>query len=362
MNEPTSTSLPPPSHTRRGIPHALLWPAVALAIGGIAWYAITLRGKPIDWSLFARTFADVRLGLFLSGLALVTLCYVGRAVRWQVMIKPLKPKPNFRHLLIATLIGFTAVVLFGRAGELVRPYLIASKEKVSFTSQLAVWFLERIYDLLSVLFLFGFALTQIRVPSAAVSPSLQWVLQTGGQVVGILGTVCLALLIVLGLFPRMVEQRLVGALSVLPARFSEKIATLVRAFVSGTSSTQNRSFVLQLVVYTFAEWLLIVFCFLLVFRSIPATGHMGILDSLVVVGFVAFGSAIQIPGVGGGMQVATVLVLTELFALPLETAAGVAILLWIAMFVSVVPIGLALAVHEGLQFRKLLQAEEIKSI
>src|SRR6185295_3060249 len=107
-------------------------------------------------------------------------------------------------------------------------------------------------------------------------------------------------------------------------------------------------FVLQLVGYTFAEWTLIVVCFLLMFLSIPATQNMGFVDCLVVVGFVAFGSAIQIPGVGGGMQVATVLVLTELFGLPFETAAGISILLWLATFVAIVPIGLALAVHEGL--------------
>ena len=40
-------------------------------------------------------------------------------------------------------------MLLGRPGEFVRPYLIAVKERVPVTSQLAIWVLERIFDLLN---------------------------------------------------------------------------------------------------------------------------------------------------------------------------------------------------------------------
>jgi hypothetical protein len=62
---------------------------------------------------------------------------------------------------------------------------------------------------------------------------------------------------------------------------------------------------------------------------------------------------IQIPGIGGGMQVAGALVLTELYGLPLETATAVAILIWLITFVVIVPVGLLLAFHEGLEWGKL---------
>jgi glycosyltransferase 2 family protein len=70
-------------------------------------------------------------------------------------------------------------------------------------------------------------------------------------------------------------------------------------------------------------------------------------------GFVSFGSVVQIPGIGGGVQVATVLVLTELFRVPIETASSFALLLWIMMFVVVVPFGAVLAVREGLNWTRL---------
>ena len=56
-------------------------------------------------------------------------------------------------------------------------------------------------------------------------------------------------------------------------------------------------------------------------------------------GFVSFGSIVQIPGVGGGMQVVAVLVLTELFGVRLELAIAFALFLWIITFVAIVPAG-----------------------
>jgi len=74
-------------------------------------------------------------------------------------------------------------------------------------------------------------------------------------------------------------------------------------------------------------------------------------------GFLAFGGVIQIPGVGGGMQVVAVLVLTELFRLPLEVSSSIALVLWIISFVVVVPPGLLLALHAGIRWSALRQLE-----
>src|SRR5262249_29143666 len=49
-------------------------------------------------------------------------------------------------LLPPTLVGFTGLALLGRPGELSRPYLIARRVNLSFASQIAVWSVERIFD------------------------------------------------------------------------------------------------------------------------------------------------------------------------------------------------------------------------
>ncbi|MBI3210877.1 MAG: hypothetical protein HYZ37_18485 [Candidatus Solibacter usitatus] len=188
------------------------------------------------------------------------------------------------------------------------------------------------------------------------------VLQTGGHIAGVLATVCLAVLVAFGVFPDLVERRLKGALGLLPAKLRPKLETLVSAFVSGTGSTRRGSFVFMLVAYTFVEWMIIAGCFWCVFRSIPAAAGLTALDTLIIVGFVAFGSAVQLPGVGGGMQVACVLVLTELYQFPLAAATGTAVLLWLISFVSIVPIGLLLMAREGLEFRKLMKRGSMEAL
>jgi hypothetical protein len=57
------------------------------------------------------------------------------------------------------------------------------------------------------------------------------------------------------------------------------------------------------------------------------------------------------------MQIVTVLVLTEFFGITLETASGIALVLWIITFVVIVPLGLALAFHEGIKWRNLRHIE-----
>jgi hypothetical protein len=65
------------------------------------------------------------------------------------------------------------------------------------------------------------------------------------------------------------------------------------------------------------------------------------------------GSMVQLPGVGGGSQLATIAALDHVFDIPKELAVSCGIMLWLVTFVAVVPIGLVLAHRERLSLRKL---------
>ncbi len=331
--------------------------SVAAAIG-VAYLIWRWRFSGFQWSVFAATFAGVNwLWLSLS-IAGILLTYYGRVLRWEVMLRPLCPHPSRWRLLKATTIGFTAVVLFGRPGELVRPYLISKQEGVSFPSQIAAWFLERIYDLLMVLLIFGVALTQVSQSDVHPGPKLSLALQGGGYLVGVSGAVCLAILVLYRRFSGRIQQRLVEALGFLPDKYQERIAKLLAAFGTGMESARSGNALLLLLLYTLLEWVLIASSYRFLFWAFPATAHLTLTDVLIFLGFVSFGSAVQIPGVGGGMQVAAVLVFTEFFGMQFEVAAGLALVIWLVSFVTIVPIGLGLALHEGVNWSKLRHLEE----
>jgi uncharacterized protein (TIRG00374 family) len=329
-----------------------VWIAVA-AIIVLALLAIyRVRSTGFQWSIFFATFKQIDRRWLVATVLLYLLTYIGRAFRWEVMLRPLRPHPSLWNVTSATVIGFTGVVLLGRAGELVRPYLISIKERVTFSSQMAVWFLERIFDLLMVLLIFGVALA--RLPAGLhVGASLQWVLRTGGYFVASIGAICILLLIVFRSFSGLAERRILSAITFLPAGIHDRIAMTLRAFTEGMECTRDRRFLALIVFYTLLEWVIIVsgnYCML---RAIPATSGFTLDNVMVYLGFVAFGSVVQIPGIGGGVQVASALVLTEIFGIKLEAATGIAILGWLLSWVIVVPFGLAFAFHEGVNWNRI---------
>ena len=79
---------------------------------------------------------------------------------------------------------------------------------------------------------------------------------------------------------------------------------------------------------------------------------------LLLMGSSMVGSLIQLPGVGGGSQLATISALQHIFHASHELAASCGILLWLATFVCVVPAGLLLAHQERLSLRKLSEESE----
>jgi glycosyltransferase 2 family protein len=322
-------------------------------IAAIAFVVHRWRTSGFDWAQFGSALRHVDWSWLLPGIALVLATYVGRALRWEIMLRPLRKDPVLWRIFTATCIGFTAVVLFGRAGELVRPYLIAKKEGVTFSSQMAAWVVERILDLLMVLLLLGIALTQVANSAIQPGPRMRLILQAGGYGVVLMGMAAVAILIALRQMRGRVLERLIRGLRFLPAKLLARLESALKAFDEGMQSMRKPSYTAMLVVYTVIEWLIVAGAFYCTCRAFPATAGLGFTDVTILLGFVAFGSAVQIPGVGGGVQIATVVVLTEFFGVTFEAASGIALVLWFVTFVTIVPLGVALAFHEGIKFRNL---------
>ena len=208
--------------------------------------------------------------------------------------------------------------------------------------------------------LVGLALSSYGHLKLGAGPAVHFILSVGGKVVILASLASLVVLVMARHFSEVMAQRLCDSLGFLPPHVQGKVRSIVHSFVEGMESTKDTTSVVLIVLYTLLEWGVIVACFYCMFRSVPETASYTLLQSAVFVGFVAFGSIVQLPGIGGGMQLAGIVVLTELFGLPLETAAGVALLNWISTFVIIVPFGLLLAAREGLKWGNLRHIQEVK--
>jgi uncharacterized protein (TIRG00374 family) len=327
-----------------------------LAVAALVWFVHgQLAARGFDWALVRTGIAGLRWNWLAFSLVPMFATYYGRALRWAVFLRPLKPHPSILRLTTATVIGFTAITLFGRPGEFIRPYLIAKKEDVPVTSQFAAWFLERIFDLLMALLVFAFALTRVRGSEVQVGETMAWVMAAGGRIVVAACAVILVVILSFRHLARPLQERITAALRFLPEHHFDRLARWMSAFVEGVASTRSDVSLLLIFFYSVIEWLLIAACFWCLARSFSATLTFTMVDVLIFLGFVSFGAAIQIPGIGGGMQVVAVLVLTELFGMRLELATAFAFLAWFITFVAIVPIGLILALKEGLDWRGTLR-------
>ena len=98
--------------------------------------------------------------LLLLAVGVTGVTYAVRALRWQYLLAPIGPT-HFSTAFRTTVIGFAATFLLpARAGEVIRPYLLARREGLNATAAFATIILERLLDLITVLLLFAwFVLT-----------------------------------------------------------------------------------------------------------------------------------------------------------------------------------------------------------
>src|SRR5436853_5409974 len=125
-----------------------------------------LFGRHFNWSLFVSSLGNVQPGWLTASIAATLLTYVARAFRWQVLLNPVK-SVRMGQLISTNVVGFSAIYLIGRAGELVRPVWLTRREHIPLTASVATIIVERFLDTLMLIALFGWALLLVKLSSAA---------------------------------------------------------------------------------------------------------------------------------------------------------------------------------------------------
>jgi glycosyltransferase 2 family protein len=296
--------------------------------------------------------------LILSVLAIYG-CYAIRSLRWQIFQRTLGPS-RFTTIYGLTLAGFSAVFLLGRAGEPVRPLLLARKEKLPVSGMFGIYVLERIFDLASaaVIAAIGLLLFKSTAQSGEAASKLEVAARTTGFLfsIGVVGAV--ALLVYLRLHgTAYMERKLQGWLKAHGWR--AKVAGILLGFAQGVQAIQSWKDLALSIAYSVAHWFLVLLVYLWVSHSFGgALSRIGMGDAMLVMAFTLVGSAVQLPGVGGGSQVASFLAYTAIFGVESEPAAAASIVLWLITFAACSLAGVPLLIHEGFSLGKLREMAE----
>lgn len=284
----------------------------------------------------------------LLGLALLVTAatYVLRAMRWQYLLAPIG-HARFGTAFRATVIGFAASFLLpARAGEVIRPYLLARKERLSATAAFATIILERLLDLVTVLLLFGVFVATMDSGSVSGDPAAMTRVKVGGQFAALAAVVGLALFFTLARHPERMGRWALQVERILPARLARLLARFVESFAQGLAVMRQPGRVLVALAWSFPIWLSIaagIWLTSLAFHiTFPFAGSFLVTMLLVV------GVAMPTPGAIGGFHAAYQIAVQTFFAAPDDRAIGGAIVLHAISFIPVTLLGIVFMAREGL--------------
>jgi hypothetical protein len=304
----------------------------------------------------AAVWAETRRAdpLLLALAACVTfLTYVARAWRWQFLLAPIGPT-RFSTAFQTTVIGFAAsFVLPARAGEVIRPYLLARREGLKPTAAFATIILERLLDLVTVLLLFSAFVFTVRAGVLSGDPGQLAHVKFWGGVAAAAAVLGLAILTVLAGHPERLGRAAARVEAVLPARAARVVAHLVESFAQGLAVLRSPSKLAGALALSIPLWLSIAAGIWLTSRAFhitfPYTGSFLVMTLLVV------GVAMPTPGAVGGFHVAYQIAVQTFFAAPADAAVGAAIVLHAISFVPVTLVGILFMAREGLTFTGVQQ-------
>jgi uncharacterized protein (TIRG00374 family) len=313
--------------------------------------------KRFEWPIFWEQTKHVNWLLIFAGVVLTYAAYALRAVRWRIFLKPVH-KTTSARLMAPQFIGFAALALLGRAGEVVRPYVIARKESLTFASQAAVWTVERTFDMGAFAALLVLSLLSTDLKSH-VAPDWYHRFREGAVIIFVLVVGLVVAMVIIRRAGDKVANSLHGVIAGVAPRFAHHVRDKVLAFAAGLETIQGIGEALQLVGISVFMWLLIAVDYIAITHAYPGKLHETTLPmAILLMGMSMIGSLVQLPGVGGGSQFATIEMLNHGFGINPELSVSCGMLIWAVTFMAVIPAGLLLARHEQVSLRAVEEEAE----
>ncbi|MCU1266372.1 MAG: hypothetical protein JWM21_2690 [Acidobacteria bacterium] len=304
---------------------------VLLAAGLIWWF-----GRRLDWAQVKEALQRADWRWIALACVIIAVAYLFRALRWRAFLAPLT-KASLYEIWIATTVGFAAVLLVGRMGEVVRPVVLPMRDRrVRPAASFVTIMVERIYDSMTVVFIFALNLLWFR-PSSGNADAFRHVRQVGLVLVvmGIIGLVALVLF-------RIKSPAVIGWVEAVfkkwprvPARAKTAVLSLLDQLARALKVLSHPRDLAVTVGWSFLLWGSVVVGNLCVFRAfhLHVGGKpFGLTESMFILGWSMLGSAVPTPGGAAGAFHAATGAGLLFVGVEIQQAAAVAIVLHLVDF------------------------------
>jgi len=284
----------------------------------------------------------VDLGTFWSDLASARVSWLGpmvffaalalwlRAARWRVLLEGVGPLGD-SNVFYATCIGFMGnMVLPLRAGEAIKPLVIARDGRISMPAALATVAIERLLDMI-MLGLFA-GVTLMIVPASDF-------LRVAAQAIVAVVLIAVVLLIVVIRYSSWIERQTERLSARLPRFLGHFVKEGARGFLRGVAALRDVRTLATVFVYSALIWLSAVFGFV--------TGALAleIAAPLIPLGFattVVVAAAVSVPSAPGfiGVFWAGAEIALGMFGIPKSMGFTFGVLNWLVQMVVIISLGM----------------------
>lgn len=318
-----------------------------LAVGlGLAWWFVSR----LDWQVVGAHLRNVRVWPLLMGALLINLTMLARSLRWKALLAPIA-ETKLSNLFAATSVGFGAIFVIGRAGEIVRPAVLSLRERLRPSATFATILIERVYDTAAVVSLFAANLLFFELPPGRGDARTMETIHSLGSLLLAGVVVGISILVLLRLKAGPIIAWLERRSARFPRKLVQPLLNFIRHLADGLSVLLNLRELAVTVFHTVCVWSLVTGAVWLTLYAFSLDFPLSYV--IFILGFGLVGSVVPTPGGSAGAFHAAAAKGLEFLGLEPNFAASVAIFYHLIAFGPPFVIGLYYLIRDDISVRQL---------
>ncbi len=250
--------------------------------------------RDLDVKTLKKELVTINYWWIILSFSVGILSHISRAIRWNMLIKPLGFKPRTINTFLSIMVMYLINMALPRAGEVARCSVLTKYEKVPFTKLAGTVVVERTTDFVALLFFaFFIMLSQLSVFKDFLlsNPGSQDKLSAlfSSKNIGLTLT-CIVLAVIVFYFSRKAFKK---------TKLYNKLTGFIQSFIEGLKAIfklENKWFYIGHTLFIYFIWFIALY---LIFFSFEPTSHLSISAAAValVMGALAMIAPVQ-AGIG----------------------------------------------------------------
>lgn len=319
---------------------------VFLGIGFFFIYWFLLKLDAEQKAAIWQSFREADYAWVAVAMVCCLLSHFVRALRWQLLFKPMGCKPGLNNTFGSVVIAYMANLAFPRAGEVMRCATLRTSEGIPVEKSLGTVVTERLIDALSFLIIVVIGML------AMFGQAKDWLYDTLSQKYDslpnmfMIGAVLLLLVVIAFVFYKLFWKRL------LHIKLFAKINDMMFGMIDGVKSILHlgkRNTALFLI-YSVIIYLLYILGGLIIFQAFGETSSLGLGAAFVLYLFGSVGMTFSQGGIG--VYPVLVQLSLDIYGISMEVGTACGWLLWGSQQAIVIAVGAVYLVYFSLIKRK----------